>query len=125
MEILLIFLLVLGVVVIHGPVSSWITSLYNKHQYKHFLSQETFYHSIISRYLKFYNRLNLEDQRKFLFRTYLFKKSKRFHYIDITDSTREHGVDEKYLTPDKLHYSGKEYEVWATRIADEVAKILM
>jgi len=48
----------------------------------------------------------------------------RCHYIDITDSTREHGQDERYLTPDKLHYSGKEYEVWATRIADQVAKVL-
>jgi len=48
----------------------------------------------------------------------------RCHYIDITGSTREHGRDEKYLTPDKLHYSGKEYEVWAERLADEVSKIL-
>jgi len=86
MEILLILLLVLGVVVIHGPVSNYIAGVLTKRQFKHFLSQETFYHSIISRYLKFYNRLNLEDQRKFLFRTYLFKKSKRFHYIDITES---------------------------------------
>jgi Mlc titration factor MtfA (ptsG expression regulator) len=86
MEILLIFLLVLGVVLIHGPISNWVTSVYNKKQFKHFLSQETFYHSIISQYLKFYNRLNLEDQRKFLFRTYLFRKAKRFHYIDIKES---------------------------------------
>jgi len=37
-------------------------------------------------YLKYYNRLNLEEQRKFLFRTYLFRKAKRFHYIEVNES---------------------------------------
>jgi hypothetical protein len=86
MEILVIFLVVFSIIVLHGPVSTWINRLYVKRQYKSFLSQETFYHSIISRHLKYYNRLNLEEQRKFLFRTFIFRKAKRFHYIEVNES---------------------------------------
>ncbi len=46
----------------------------------------------------------------------------RCHYLDITNSTREHGTDESYLTPDKLHYSEKEYAQWATLLAPEIVK---
>lgn len=46
------------------------------------------------------------------------------HYLDITDSTRAHGTDESYLTPDKLHYAAKEYRVWAERLAPLVAATL-
>jgi hypothetical protein len=86
MEIFFIFLVVFGIIVLHGPVSNLYNRLYEKRQYKLFLGQETFYHSIISPQLKYYNRLNLEEQRKFLFRTYLFRKAKRFHYIEVTES---------------------------------------
>src|SRR5688572_27195050 len=86
MEILVIFLVVFSIIVLHGPVSAWINRLYVKRQFKSFLGQETFYHSIISRHLKYYNRLNLEEQRKFLFRTFIFRKAKRFHYIDVKES---------------------------------------
>jgi Mlc titration factor MtfA (ptsG expression regulator) len=86
MEIFFIFLVVFGVIVLQGPVSKWYNRLYVKRQFKLFLAQETFYHSIISPYLKYYNRLNLEEQRKFLFRTYLFRKAKRFHYIEVSES---------------------------------------
>ncbi len=40
------------------------------------------------------------------------------YYIDITASTRSHAHDETYLAPDLLHYSAKEYAVWATKIAE-------
>lgn len=43
------------------------------------------------------------------------------HYLDITESTREHGRDESFLTPDKLHYSGKEYGLWADALAPMIA----
>jgi Mlc titration factor MtfA (ptsG expression regulator) len=87
MEILVIFLVVCSILVLHNPVGAWINRLYVKHQYKLFLSQETFYHSVISRYIRYYNRLNLEEQHKFLFRSFLFRKSKRFHYIEVSEST--------------------------------------
>ena len=86
MEILFILMLVVGVVLINGPVISWIQKFQVRRQYQHFLGHETFYHSVISGYFKYYNRLNLEEQRKFLFRTYLFRKSKKFHYIEVTET---------------------------------------
>jgi len=86
MEILVISLLIFGIIAGYGPVSEWINKLNVKRQYKSFLSQETFYHSIISNHFRFYNRLGLEDQRKFLFRTYLFKKAKKFHYIEVKEN---------------------------------------
>lgn len=87
MEILIIFLVVCSILVLHNPVGEWINRLYVKRQYKSFLSQETFYHAIVSRYIRYYNRLNLEEQHKFLFRAYLFRKAKRFHYIEVSEST--------------------------------------
>ena len=46
------------------------------------------------------------------------------HYIDITQSTRAHGTDETYLTPDKLHYSAKAYKIWAEALAALIVKEL-
>jgi MtfA peptidase len=87
MEIIIIASLVMGILVLHKPVAYLYNKIYIKQQYRNFLSNETFYHSVVSSHVKYYNRLGLEDQRKFLFRTYLFKKSKRFHYIEVQEST--------------------------------------
>lgn len=46
------------------------------------------------------------------------------HYIEITESTRAHGNDPAYLVEDKLHPSGKEYAIWAQRLAEQVNKEL-
>jgi Mlc titration factor MtfA (ptsG expression regulator) len=86
MEIVIISSLVLAVLLLHKPVSFLFQKLYLKRQAKHFAGKETFYHTIVASRIKFYNRLGLEDQRKFLFRTYLFKKSKRFHYIEVNEN---------------------------------------
>lgn len=43
-------------------------------------------------------------------------------YLNITDSSREHGNQDRYLTPDQLHYSGAEYKIWAERLAAAVTK---
>jgi len=45
-------------------------------------------------------------------------------YIEITASTRQHGLDRAFLAADGLHPSAKEYQVWAQRLADAVAKTL-
>jgi lysophospholipase L1-like esterase len=37
-------------------------------------------------------------------------------YIDITGSTREHAEDLLFLAEDGLHYSEKEYQLWAKHI---------
>ena len=83
MEIVVIFSLVLGVLLLNRPVTLLAQRLYTKHQFKRFVSSETFYHSVVSRHFRYYNRLGLEDQRKFLFRTFLFQHSKNFHYIEV------------------------------------------
>ena len=83
MEIVVIFSLVLGVLLLNRPVTLLVQRLYTKHQFKRFISSETFYHSVVSRHFRYYNRLGLEDQRKFLFRTFQFQHSKNFHYIEV------------------------------------------
>ncbi|HEV2480530.1 MAG TPA: zinc-dependent peptidase [Puia sp.] len=83
MEIVVIFSLVLGVLLLNRPVTLLAQRLYTRHQFKRFISSETFYHSVVSRHFRYYNRLGLEDQRKFLFRTFQFEHSKNFHYIEV------------------------------------------
>lgn len=86
MEILIIFLVVSCILILQKPIGEWLNRLYVKRQYKLFITQETFYHSIVSPSIRYYNRLNLEEQHKFLFRVFLFRKQKRFHYIEVTES---------------------------------------
>lgn len=86
MEILVISLVVIGIILLYDPVSEWIDRLHVKRQHKLFLAQEPFYHSIVAQHLRFYHRLSMEEQRKFLFRTFLFRKAKRFHYIEVEES---------------------------------------
>jgi Mlc titration factor MtfA (ptsG expression regulator) len=86
MEISIIFLVVFGVILFQGPLIKLYNYLYEKRQYKLFLTQETVYHAIVAQHLKYYNRLCNADQHKFLFRTYLFKKAKKFHYIEVEES---------------------------------------
>jgi Mlc titration factor MtfA (ptsG expression regulator) len=86
MEIVVIISLVLGVLLLNRPVTLLAQRLYNRHQFKRFIGRETFYHSVVSRHLTYYNRLGLDEQRKFLFRTYLFQHSKTFRYIEVEQS---------------------------------------
>jgi MtfA peptidase len=86
MEIVIISSLVLGALLLNRPVTLVFQSLYTRRQFRKFTARETFYHSVVARYLQYYNRLNLEEQRKFLFRTYQFQHSKNFHYIEVEAS---------------------------------------
>ncbi len=43
------------------------------------------------------------------------------HYIDITASTRTHAQDLPFLAEDQLHYSDKEYKLWA----EEMYKLIL
>src|SRR5579872_6213668 len=81
MEIVVIFSLVLGILLLNRPVTLLFQHLYTRHQFKRFVSRETFYHSLISRYFRYYNRLGLPEQRKFLFRSFPFHHSQNFHFI--------------------------------------------
>jgi len=86
MEILIISLVVVAVLLLQRPVYLLANQLYTRQQFRKFVAKETFYHSVVSKYFKYYNRLSLEEQRKFLFRTFLFKKSRRFHYIEVSEN---------------------------------------
>lgn len=46
------------------------------------------------------------------------------HFIEITESTRAHAAKPDYLVADALHPSGKEYAVWAQRLAEAVSNQL-
>ncbi len=46
------------------------------------------------------------------------------HFISITESTRVHANNEKYLAPDTLHPSKHEYEIWATIVAEKINLLL-
>jgi len=86
MELIVISSLVLGILLLNRPVTALFQSLYTRQQFKKFTARETFYHSVVARHLKYYNRLSLEEQRKFLFRTFQFQQSKHFHYIEVEES---------------------------------------
>ena len=45
-------------------------------------------------------------------------------YLYITDETRKAATDESLITSDGLHYSGKEYAIWAAKLAVQIEKIL-
>ena len=87
MELIIISALVLSVLILHRSVSAIFQKFYVRQQFQKFISKETFYHSVVSRYFPYYNRLGLDEQRKFLFRTYLFKKSRHFHYLEVKETT--------------------------------------
>lgn len=50
---------------------------------KAFETQELFYRDLIARHIPYFHRLDDQQQDKFLFRTYLFQKSKKFHYVGV------------------------------------------
>lgn len=67
----------------------------------------------IAREIDAYNEANRE-----------LTEARKCHYVEITESTRKNGDNALYLVGDKLHPSGKEYEIWAARLANEVASQL-
>lgn len=61
--------------------------------------------SEVSAQIDAYNKINQEIAGRF-----------GTKYVDVTTSTRQHARDENYLAPDLLHYSGREYLLWAKKI---------
>lgn len=60
----------------------------------------------VSKEINLYNEINQQ-----------LTKQSGCHYIDITTSTREHAKNTNFLAADLLHYSAKEYTIWAEKIA--------
>ncbi|ULQ56614.1 zinc-dependent peptidase [Flavihumibacter rivuli] len=53
---------------------------------KGFEQHETYFRSIISQNIRYFNRVDLETQQKWLFRAYLFYRAKKFHYVGVSKS---------------------------------------
>lgn len=66
----------------------------------------------ISQEIDAYNKANRE-----------IAESYKCNYIEITGSTRTNGVKAEYLAEDKLHPSGREYAVWAERLAEAMRRV--
>jgi len=56
-----------------------------RRQLKRFAQFAPSYHQVISENFSYYNRLSPDEQQKFLFRTFLFRQSHRFHYVEIEE----------------------------------------
>ena len=50
---------------------------------KGFVHHEPYYRDLVSRNIRYFHRLDSEQQQKFLFRTYLICSSKKFHYVGV------------------------------------------
>ncbi|KAA5536871.1 SGNH/GDSL hydrolase family protein [Taibaiella lutea] len=66
---------------------------------------------VIAKQIDAYNKVNKE-----------VTLSLSCNYVEITESTRINGLDESYLTPDKLHYAAKEYKIWSEKLAKSIAE---
>ncbi len=51
-------------------------------------------------------------------------KENNCHWLEITESTRMHGADPAFLVDDNLHYSAKEYALWAEPLASMIKAVL-
>ncbi len=86
MEILLIFSLVALTVLLYSPVCKLYERFLMKRHQQRFKCQQEHYHYVISSNIRYYNYLTPQEQVRFLFRTYLFRQSKKFHYIEVQPS---------------------------------------
>lgn len=50
---------------------------------KEFVEHEPYYRDLVFRNIRFFHRLDAAQQDKFLFRTYLFQRSRKFHYVGV------------------------------------------
>ncbi len=52
---------------------------------RYYRKDASFYHQILSTHYKYYNRLSDADKERFLWRTFQFVNSKRFHFIGLRE----------------------------------------
>ncbi len=83
MEVVLICLLVFGIVFLFDALYPRYEGFLLYRRKKGFMQHEPYYRDLISRNIRYFHRLDAEQQRKFLLRTYLFHRSKRFHYVEV------------------------------------------
>lgn len=47
----------------------------------------------------------------------------KVNYINVTDESRKAAIDKSLITYDNLHYSGKEYAIWAKILAEKIRNL--
>lgn len=83
MEVIVICLIVLSAVFFIHVFLPWLERFLLYRKKKGFKCQESFYRKTIAQHLPYFHRLDAEQQSLYLFRTYLFQKSKKFHYVGV------------------------------------------
>lgn len=68
---------------------------------------------IVSSEIDLYNQVNKEIAERM-----------GCHYVDVTSSTRAHATHLEFLAEDQLHYSGKEYGLWAEKLKEVVEFVM-
>ncbi len=83
MEVFIVCLLVFCGIFLSEVLHPRVEGFLLHRKLKDFAQHEPFYRHLVSVNMSYFHRLDAQQQQKFLFRTFLFHKSKRFHYVDI------------------------------------------
>lgn len=83
MEVIIIYLLLFGAILLFNVLSPYFERYLLQRKRKGFVQQETYYRNLVSLNIRSFHRLDAEQQDKLLFRTYLFHRSKKFHYVGV------------------------------------------
>jgi Mlc titration factor MtfA (ptsG expression regulator) len=86
MEIVFICLLVFCIIFAFDVVQGRLQKFLLYRRKKGFENHETYFRSLISMNIRYFNKVDLATQQKWLFRTYLFYRSKKFHYVGVEKS---------------------------------------
>jgi lysophospholipase L1-like esterase len=68
--------------------------------------------ALIAREINLFNIINKE-----------ISASYKVNYINVTDESRKAATDKSLITHDDLHYSGKEYAIWAKMLAEVIRNL--
>ncbi len=86
MEIVIICLLVFCIIFAFDALHVRLQKYLLFRRKKGFEQHETYFRSLISANIRYFNKLDHAEQHKWLFRTYLFYRSKKFHYVGVEKS---------------------------------------
>ena len=86
MEVVLCCLLLFVIVILFERMAPFYERFLINRKKKEFLEHESYYRNLISTHLRFFHCLDAGQQDKLLFRTYLFNRSRKFHYVGVQAS---------------------------------------
>ncbi|MBC8034577.1 MAG: zinc-dependent peptidase [Chitinophagaceae bacterium] len=86
LEVLIVCLIVSSAVLVIYVLQPLVEKFLLARKRKAFGAQEDFYRELIAKHIPYFHRLDEEQQAKFLFRTFLFQKAKKFHYVGVRQS---------------------------------------